>query len=369
MAILGSAVVGLLVALGIVSLLIPYLLAEHMQLAGINDEMVNMHVLEALKSALLATILIVIAVTFIVSLILSIVIARRVSRSISGFEVSMNAVRNGDYSVKVPHIGVAKEFDDLADMFNLMALSLNETEATRRRIVADLAHELRTPITVISGYLEAFIDGVSVPDLETLALLQAQTKRLETLASDMSLVSKAEDGGLALNKRPVLISELITDAYTQHIAQFRDKNVALIFENLLGGDEAYIAVDSDRILQVLGNILNNALRHTPENGEVKMTLSASRTEVHIAITDTGDGISSQDLDHIFERFYRADLARDRDSGGSGIGLSIVRGIVRAHGGSITATSEGLGCGAQFEVTLPWELHCHAEQWEEGRENT
>ena len=200
-------------------------------------------------------------------------------------------------------------------------------------------------------YHEGLFDGVTDLSTETQNVLKAQTDRLARLAEDIDDVSRAEEGRLRLDRHPHEVQELITTTADGIRARYADKGVDLVID-APHESGLMLDVDSARIGQVLGNLLTNALRHTPPGGRVTITTRPELVEIAIIVTDTGEGIPSSQLPHVFERFYRGDTARGRDQSGSGIGLTISKAIIDAHGGTITAHSNGPGHGARFEILLP-----------------
>ncbi|MBD8057338.1 HAMP domain-containing histidine kinase, partial [Rhodococcus ruber] len=214
---------------------------------------------------------------------------------------------------------------------------------------SDLAHEMRTPLATLDAHLEALEDGIRVPDAETLAVLRSSTARLGRLAEDMGAVSRAEEGRLSVTPARTDTRSLVDAAVRVAADRYAAKGVALV-EDVEHPDA--VTADPDRIGQVLGNLLDNALRHTPTGGTVTLAATTVDSDVEITVTDTGDGIAPEHLRHLFDRFYRADPSRRRQEGGSGIGLTIARALVEAHGGTLTASSGGPGTGARFTVRLP-----------------
>jgi signal transduction histidine kinase len=241
-----------------------------------------------------------------------------------------------------------------------MAVRLDDVEATRRRLLSDLAHELRTPIATLTVYHEGLYDGVTDLNADTRNVLTAQTDRLARLAEDIDDVSRAEEGRLSLDRQPHLVQELITTTADSIRARYADKGVDLVID-VAPESGLSVDVDSACIGQVLGNLLTNALRHTPPGGHVTITTRPELDEIAIIVTDTGEGILSSQLPHVFERFYRGDTARGRDQSGSGIGLTISKAIIDAHGGTISAHSDGPGHGARFEILLPRTRESRAPQ--------
>lgn len=249
----------------------------------------------------------------------------------------------------MPDSGLGGEFDALATSSNALAERLEATETTRRRMLADLAHEMRTPLATIDAHLEAVEDGVRELDRNTLGVIRASTQRLRRLAEDIGAVSRAEEGNLEITTRSIQAATLARVAVESARDRFSDKGVHLLVE-LATSDR--ILVDPDRIGQVLGNLLDNALRYTPSGGSVTVVCARVERWMQFTVTDTGEGIAAEDVGHVFDRFYRADTARDRGRGGSGIGLSIAKALVEAHGGGISVTSARPARGTTFTVRLP-----------------
>jgi signal transduction histidine kinase len=275
------------------------------------------------------------------------------SRPLVNLTTATRAVAAGDLSIRVP-THYPGEVGELAGAFNQMAQELARAEDLRRNLTTDVAHELRTPLSVIRGKLEGVLDGVYPATPEHLQPILEETKLLAHLVEDLRLLALAEAGQLGLEKRPMDISDLLQDAHVNFSPQASDRGVTLALD--LPPELPEVMADWRRIAQVLGNLLTNALRHTPQGGLV--TLSAALKEpafraeadgdgkpprrdgadvggeiVEVAVADTGTGISSEDLPLIFERFWRGDRSRSRASGGSGLGLAIARQLVEMHQGS------------------------------------
>jgi signal transduction histidine kinase len=280
----------------------------------------------------------------------SLLITRRLSRPVRDLGTAAARVARGDYTARVTPPGLGPELDTLTSAFNAMAGALQSTEATRRRLLADAAHELRTPLATLDAYLEGLADGVRSPSQETWDVLTKQTARLRRLADDIALVSRAEEHQLPLHPAAILLNHLVTTAVQAAQPGYDNRGVTLTTQ--LTPQHPSLTADPDRLAQVLAGLLSNALRHTPPGGQVTVSTQTAGPDVTITVTDTGDGIAAEHLPHIFERFYRADTARDRAHGGSGIGLTIARALITAHGGTLTAASGGPGTGAQFTITLP-----------------
>ncbi|WP_338675332.1 ATP-binding protein [Streptomyces sp. SCSIO 30461] len=278
-------------------------------------------------------------------------ITRRISRPVRALADAAARLAAGDHSTRLGPTGLGADFDTLTDAFNTMATALESTEQTRRRLLGDVAHELRTPLATIEAYLEGLADGVRTLDAQTLSVLGTQTARLHRLVEDISLVSRAEEQQLALARAIVPAGRLVEAAASATRPAYQAKGVHLRLA--VSPHAPAVDVDEDRVVQVLVNLLTNALRHTPTGGTVTITAEPAETgALLLSVADTGEGIAAEHLPHIFERFYRADPARDRAHGGSGIGLAIARALVQAHGGTITASSQGPGTGAVFRISLP-----------------
>lgn len=279
------------------------------------------------------------------------VLARLLRRPMTELTHAARELARGHYAARVAITGSGTELDTLAAAFNVMAVRLEGVEDTRRRLLSDLAHELRTPIATLAAYHEGLTDGVIDLGPEARAVLVEQTARLARLADDIDEVSKAEEGRLVLDRRPLPVVELYSAATDALREPYATKGVHLQTEDSRAL-QAVVEVDPTRIGQVLTNLLSNALRHTPAGGTVRLAAHRDGPEVVLTVRDDGEGITGAQLPHVFERFYRGDSARSRERSGSGIGLTISKAIIDAHGGSITATSEGPGQGATFSVSLP-----------------
>jgi two-component system, OmpR family, sensor histidine kinase BaeS len=287
----------------------------------------------------------------VAALVVSWYFSHRVQRSIRDVAAAAGNIAAGRHGARVPDPRLGGEFSTLAGTFNALADRLEATDTTRRRMLADLAHEMRTPLATIDAHLEAVEDGVRPMDEQTIGVIRRSTQRLGRLAEDITAVSRAEEGKLDISPVPVDASEIARAAVAVAGERFDAKNVDLQLKDEHAGP---LMVDPDRIGQVLGNLLDNALRHTASEGAVIMTNRRRDRWVEFVVTDDGEGIAAEALDHVFDRFYRVDTARDRNHGGSGIGLAIAKALVEAHGGQITAVSEGPGQGAVFTVRVPAE---------------
>ena len=287
----------------------------------------------------------------LIGLLASYLLARSITVPIRKLAEALAAVEMGQYGQTVS-IDTRSEVGKLAGIFNRMSRSLQEQVALRRRLLADVAHELRTPLTVIQGNLEGMLEGVVDKNDETLNSLREETEYLSRIVTDLRDLSLAEAGQLNLEKATTDVNLLVHRAVSMLEPLAFERNVSLLEEV---APVPSLLLDARRISQVFYNLLTNAIRYTPENGEVRIstrTLSRAGSDwLQISVRDNGCGIAPADLPYIFEHFYRADKARDKKSGGSGIGLAIVKQLVEIHGGFVEAHSE-LGKGCQFDVFLP-----------------
>lgn len=242
------------------------------------------------------------------------------------------------------------EIGELAQQFNLMAEALNNIEQTRRRLLADVSHEFKTPLTTIKGYIEGLQDGVIVDTEATYNLIYVEASRLQRLVHDLQLLAQAEAGTPTDAHYPCDIIQVLQTSITRLQSQFEAKSI--VIQPDFPATIPQIQADSQRLEQVFINLLGNALQYTPQNGKVQIKLAQVDAALRITIQDTGIGIPTENLQLIFQRFYRVDESRARVSGGSGIGLTIAQHIVEAHGGRIWAQSGGLGLGSTFTVELP-----------------
>jgi two-component system, OmpR family, sensor histidine kinase BaeS len=293
---------------------------------------------------------IALALSALAALTVSWYLSRRVHRSATELAHAATAVAHGRYDIRVSPPRMGKEFDEIADAFNTMAVRLDGVERTRRRLLADLAHEIRTPVSVLEACMEALEDDVRSLDHKTISMLRDQTRRLVRFTVDVNALTTAEQGSVSISARWVSPETLISTAVTTVANSYRTKSVGLTSH--VPNDLPKIWADPERLGQVLGNFLDNALRHTPPHGHVDVAASAAHNELTITVSDTGDGIAAEHLPYLFERFYRVDAARDRAHGGAGIGLSIAKALVEAHQGQIAVHSDGPGTGTTFTITLP-----------------
>ena len=290
------------------------------------------------------------------ALVVGLILSRGMSRPLMSLTTATRAVAGGDLSVRVP-THYPGEAGELAVAFNRMAEDLARADELRRNLTADVAHELRTPLSVIRGKLEGVLDGVYPATREHLEPVLEETELLTHLVEDLRLLALAEAGQLALEKQPMDVGDLLRDAQVNFGPQASDRGVTLVLD--LPAELPEVLADWRRIAQVLGNLVTNALRHTPQGGRVALSAAvapslegrAQAGMVEVTVADTGAGIPPEDLPYIFERFWRGEKSRSRAGGGTGLGLAIARQLVEMHGGTIRVESV-LGAGSSFRFTLP-----------------
>ena len=287
----------------------------------------------------------------VIALVLGILLSRTLTRPIRELTQATHAVSEGNLSQQVP-VRSNDELGELAQAFNKMSSELSRSINARKQMTADIAHELRTPLSLIIGHAEAVHDGVLPPTRENFEIIREESTRLEHLVNDLRILSLADAGELSIQPQPIQPQRLLQDVASAYQYEAQRKNVKLELE--IASPLPTIEVDPGRMTQVLTNILENALRHTPEDGRIVLSAKGVGDRVELAIQDSGPGLAAEDLDRIFDRFYRTDASRQRDgafAGGSGLGLAIARSIVQAHGGSIVAESEP-GKGLRVILGLP-----------------
>ncbi|WP_101652878.1 sensor histidine kinase [Brevibacterium ihuae] len=339
----------LLGAVAVATLAGPPLFHEHLELAGIPGGSPELfHVEQAYRDANLITLAVALGTGLACALLASFLLSRTIRTPLEQLTAAAAEVAHGNYDVRVPVLGAGVELDSLARAFNMMADQLTRTEETRQRILSDLAHEMSTPVSVLSVYLEGLQDEVVEWNPTTDAVMAEQLARLTRLVEDIDDVSRAEEGRIDLDPAPLPLANLLETCAAAVRENYAAKGVTLT----TAADADVLIADRQRLAQVLDNLLSNALRHTPPKGTVSLTATGTSDTVLIRVTDTGDGMTADQLTHIFERFYRGDTARDRDHGGSGIGLTISHALIAAHGGTLTAASAGPGHGSEFTIELP-----------------
>ncbi len=301
------------------------------------------------QTAMFQALLISSGAASLIAVAVSLLLSNRIVTPIQRLLDASRRIASGHYTERVPSAG-NDELAALAMQFNTMADALEDAERRRVLLIGDVAHELRTPLATIAGYAEGALDGIVAPNEETWALILDEVGRLRRLVADLQELSRAEAKQLVLHQEPIAPDALLARAVARLAPQFAEKQVNLV--PLPAFDLPTVDADPDRITQVLINLLGNALQHTKPGDTVTISAVCADTTIRFCVRDTGAGIAAEHLPHLFERFYRVDKARSRTTGGTGIGLTISKALVEAHGGRIWAESAGLGQGAAFMFTLP-----------------
>ncbi|HLO29576.1 MAG TPA: ATP-binding protein [Anaerolineales bacterium] len=286
--------------------------------------------------------------TTAIALLLGVLLSRSLTSPIRELTQATHAVSQGDLSQQVP-IRSNDELGELGKAFNKMSAELSRSVNARRQMTADIAHELRTPLSLILGHAEAVHDRVLPPTLENFEIIREEAARLEHLVNDLRILSLADAGELSMSLQIIEPERLLREVASLYQYQTQRQNITLDLD--IASPLSDIEVDPGRMTQVLTNILDNALRHTPEGGKIILSANERDGQVELAIQDSGPGLKAEDLERIFERFYRTDNSRQREEGGSGLGLAIAKSIVQAHGGQLLAESEA-GKGLKVIITLP-----------------
>ncbi|MDF1499698.1 MAG: ATP-binding protein [Anaerolineales bacterium] len=308
------------------------------------------------RRAVNEALLIAAAASILAAVVVSLLISRRIVAPVREMMAASQRIAQGKYDerVTIPGGHEPSEMDELANLavsFNQMAARLDRTEAMRRQLIGNAAHELRTPLSTIKGTLEGLMDGVLPADISTYLRAYREAERMQHLIQDVQELSRVESGAYELERQRVPLAELIESARLRLEQQYREKGVELAVEVPSSDVEVY--ADPMRIEQVLLNLLGNALQYTASGGSVRVTTAHSEQETVVSIEDDGIGIPLEHQEHIFNRFYRVDKSRSRAGGGSGIGLTIAKHIIEAHGGRIWVESPGVGQGSTFSFSLPW----------------
>ena len=357
--------VGVIVLATATSLSIPTAFDRHMagmgaMMSGNNGMMGNVQPIEMLlfsnyQAAVTEALSLAAVAALIAAMLASFLISRQVVGPVQRIMVMSRRIAEGEYGERLKVSGNVQsnqldELDQLALSFNQMADKLEKTETMRRQLIGDVTHELRTPLAAIKGYMEGLMDGVLPATPETYQQVHTEADRLQRLVNDLQELSRVESGAYQLKLKPVSPVNLIETMVSHLKRQFEEKGIHL--ETKLDAHLPNVLADKDRILQVLTNLIGNALQYTPPGGSVVITASKVKSEILISIIDNGIGISPDNLPFIFNRFYRTDKSRARASGGSGIGLTIAQALVKAHHGRIWVESAGEGKGSTFSFTLP-----------------
>jgi signal transduction histidine kinase len=328
----------------------PAVFEAHLQsVEPVPDQLVQEHVARAFDQSILVSLGVGVLIAGVTGAAISWLVAKRLAAPVADAAEVASRLADGRLDARVVDPRMGPEFTTLTTSVNQLAHRLETTEQTRRQLTGELAHQLRTPVASISATIEAVREGVLPVDEETLATLGEQSRRLSRLVDDLEVVSRAQERQLLLNPEPVAVSSLVDAAMSAHRESFRAAGVEL--SSTVARRVPAVTVDPDRIQEVLGNLLDNALRHTPSGGTVAISArpgeDKKKPTAVIAVTDSGSGLLQGDAERLFDRFQKAP-----DSTGSGLGLTIARAIVEAHHGTLTVLSDGPGQGARFTITLP-----------------
>lgn len=286
----------------------------------------------------------------IAALILSLSVSLRIVEPLQAISAVSQRLAQGYYHERTVIESSDDELAELSRSVNQLASALEQTEQRRLSLLADVAHELRTPLCTIAGYMEGLMDGVVQPERHTFELVLHESVRLQRLIEDLMLLSQAEAGQIPIVQQSVDLRTILHNLVVRFQPQSTARQIRLVLA--LPDYMSRVWADPDRVEQVLINLLTNAFRYTPDNGQVKVRVYEREHHLVIMVEDTGIGIAPEHLSHLFERFYRVDKSRSRASGGSGIGLTIARHLVYAQNGNIWAESDGAGRGSRFIFTLP-----------------
>jgi two-component system, OmpR family, sensor kinase len=286
----------------------------------------------------------------LIAIVAGVCMSRSLTKPLSELEEGAEAIGGQDLSYRVPIQG-SKEMVAVATAFNDMAAQLEQEETLRRNLLADVSHELRHPVHILRGNLQAILDDVYPLEKEEIKRLLDQTQHLTVLVNDLQVLAQAEANQLPLEKQDVDIAALVKQAANSFAAQSAARNIEIRIE-LLGTMPKAIYVDAARIRQGVHNLLDNAINHSRNDSQILVTVQQFPQTLQIKIRDFGEGISAEHLPYVFDRFYQTDRARNRGEAGTGLGLAIVKAMIEAHNGRIEAASAGPGQGSLFTITLP-----------------
>lgn len=320
-----------------------------------NSQTIEMELFNGYQASVTEALSLAAGAALIAAILASYLVSQQVVVPIQRMMAISHRIAEGEYEERLDvtgnlHNNQVNELDQLALSFNQMADKLEKTEVMRRQLIGDVSHELRTPLTAIKGYMEGLMDGVLPATPDTFQQVHNEADRLQRLVNGLQELSRVEAGAFQLQIKAVSMDDIIDTVIGHLNRQFDEKGILLDKGHYV--DLPKVAADKDRIIQVLTNLVGNALQYTQPGGKVRVEISRNKNEVIISIIDTGIGISPEQLPHIFNRFYRTDKSRARASGGSGIGLTIAQALVKAHHGRIWAESDGEGKGSSFFFTLP-----------------
>ncbi len=343
--------IGALTLAGTATAVAPVIFRQHLARAGLTSAPARQHAEEALVSSLAVSLTLATVTALVAGGIASWVLVRGVSVPVAQLARAADDVAAGDFAVELPSAPPSIELQRLSQAFSHMASRLADTDAARSRLLSDLAHELRTPLATLSAYVDGLQDGVLPLEPASFDTMRAQVSRLTRLSSDVRDAAAAQEGVLGLRVQdtdPVAVAQQAVEAAAP---RFAARGVGLDYLGPSSADP--VPADPQRLAQVLANLLDNALRHTPARGHVVVSVHVQDTEVQLAVTDDGPGIPADQLEAVFSRFHRVDPSRAASDGsGSGLGLTIARAIAASHGGTLVATRPGTGRGTTMTLTLP-----------------
>ncbi len=330
----------------VIWLTIDYLAADYfstlMSMYNISPSETHQMFLDAVHRYLIQATVVAVALAGVLGFFFT----RMALRPLSEMAAAARELATGDYTVRVT-VGADDEVGHLGRAFNDMADGLERLERQRRSTVSDVAHELRTPLTTIRGYLEGMSDGIVPPSQETLDMLQREILRLVRLVEDLHQLTQAEAARSHLAREEVSIAALVAEVLEWNRAEFESRNITV--ENDITAKLPHVIGDRDRLTQVLRNLIQNAWQHTPRDGVVRLAAEPTAGALRVDIVNTGATLGADEIPHLFERFYRSDKSRSRDTGGAGIGLAVVKELVEAHGGSVGAALDGENIRFWFEL--------------------
>jgi two-component system sensor histidine kinase BaeS len=332
-------------------LVAPGLFHEHLTHVGVDSPAVQAHAEEAFATSFAISVSVAALAALVAAGVMSWFLVRRVSRPVEELAVAAKSVAAGQFDVAVPDAEFSSELNQLSDAFSDMAQRLAATEQTRSRLLADLAHELRTPLATLEAYIDGMEDQVLPVVATSWTTMRDQVNRLRRLSGDLRETAAAEEHALGIVLAPLDARDVAQAAVTAAAPRFHAKGVTLDYATI--GTPCRIKGDSVRLQQVLANLLDNALRHCQPSDSVDVVVDTVGARVRIRTIDSGEGIAPDQVGRIFDRFHRADPSRlSNDGSGSGLGLTIARAIVTDHGGTLTAHSDGPGQGSTFQIDLP-----------------
>ena len=329
----------------------PGLFREHLTSAGVDSADVQMHAEEAFASSFAISVTVATAVALLAAGVVAWFLVRRVSRPVEELASAARAVAAGNYHVAVPDAEFSSELHELAGSFTYMANQLAESENTRIRLLANLAHELRTPLATLEGFIDGMEDGMLPVDAASWSTMRDQVDRLRRLSGDLRETAAGQEHGLGLVLDRIDAHSVAAAAVAAARPRYQAKGVALGIDE--SHEPCWVMADSQRLQQVLSNLLDNAVRHTDVGGHVDVAVARAGSNVTLRVADTGEGIPPEQVEVVFDRFHRVDPSRGTSDGsGSGLGLTIARAIVSDHDGTIVASSPGIGKGASFTISIP-----------------